>query len=343
MDLASYEFIPAPLWVITVLHVVTVALHFAAMNFLLGGLLVLLLGRFGDRQNSPTVRRMATLLPSAMAATITFGVAPLLFLQLVYHRQAYAAAIVSAWFWLLILVVALAVYYLLYAVAPHGPDPRPRRPGLLWLALAGFLYIVFTYVSVFSLAERPELTHALYAANQSGWTLNPELGHTVPRWLHMVLGAMTVGAFWVGVVGRDDAVASRVAGGFYLGGMVAASLAGAIYLVTLGPALGPLAFGPGIWWLAVAVLLAYSSTLSFLRRRFVTAGALLGTSLLGMVTVRHLVRDLQLAAHFDPATLPVQPQWSVFVLFLVCFVLAAGLLVVMVRLYLRPTATTRQG
>jgi putative copper export protein len=45
MNLPDYNFIPAPLWLITTLHLVTLTLHFVAMNFLFGGLFVLLFGR----------------------------------------------------------------------------------------------------------------------------------------------------------------------------------------------------------------------------------------------------------------------------------------------------------
>lgn len=335
MPLASYEFLPAPLWLVTALHVVTLTLHFLAMNFLLGGLAVVLVGRFADRWNHPTVRRMLRLFPSAMAATITFGVAPLLFLQLVYHRQAYAAAIVSAWFWLLILAVALAGYYILYAAAAGDGAGGGRRRVLLWLALAGFLYISYAYSSIFAMAERPELTRSLYAADSSGLTLNPDLGGYLARWLHMVLGALTVGAFFVGVVGRDDADAYGVARAFFLWGMAATALVGLFYLVSLGDLMVPLMRGAGIWWLTGAVILSAGSIHFFFKQRFVPAGAMLGASLLGMVVLRQIVRNLRLAGHFDPASLPVKPQWSVFLLFLVCFVVAAGVLVYMVRLFLR--------
>lgn len=341
--LSSYEFLPAPLWLITALHVVTLTLHFAAMNVLLGGLVVVLLGRFEDRWNHPTVRRMLRLFPSAMAAAITFGVAPLLFLQLVYHRQAYAAAIVSAWFWLGILAAALVGYYILYAAAAGDGAGGARRRVLLWVALVGFLYISFTYSSVFSLAERPDRIRELYAADASGLTLNPDLGRYLARWLHMVLGAVTVGAFFVGVVGRRDPPSLRVARGFFLWGMGATALVGLLYLGSLGDLVGPLMRGPGAWWLTASIALSAGSLHLFFKQRFLPAGGLLGVSLLGMVALRHIVRDLQLAGQFDPASLPVRPQWSVFALFLVCFALAAAVLVYMVRLFVRgraaPTST----
>ena len=97
MNLPDYNFIPAPLWLITVLHILTLTLHFVAMNFLVGGVIIVLWGKFTDRWNHPVVKKFISAFPSAMAATVTLGVAPLLFVQLVYHRQVYAASIVSGW------------------------------------------------------------------------------------------------------------------------------------------------------------------------------------------------------------------------------------------------------
>jgi hypothetical protein len=97
MNAPAYEFLSAPLRVVTLLHLVTLTLHLAAMATLFGGLGALLLARVPGKHDLPAARRFTKLLPTLMAATVTLGVAPLLFLQLVYHRQAYAAAIASAW------------------------------------------------------------------------------------------------------------------------------------------------------------------------------------------------------------------------------------------------------
>jgi hypothetical protein len=95
MSLPDTNVLPGPLWLITTLHVHTLSLHFAAMNFVIGGILIVLVEKWNGRGDSLVVRRFITLFPSAMAATITLGVAPLLFLQLVCPRQMYSATIVS--------------------------------------------------------------------------------------------------------------------------------------------------------------------------------------------------------------------------------------------------------
>ena len=53
MTLPDSSFLPSPLWVITALHVLTLSLHFAAMNFVLGGTLIVLTGRFDRRWEKP--------------------------------------------------------------------------------------------------------------------------------------------------------------------------------------------------------------------------------------------------------------------------------------------------
>ena len=40
-SLPDYDFLSAPLWLITILHVTTLTLHLTAMNFLFGGLKVI--------------------------------------------------------------------------------------------------------------------------------------------------------------------------------------------------------------------------------------------------------------------------------------------------------------
>lgn len=333
MNLPDYNFLPAPLWLITTLHVVTLTLHFAAMNFMVGGVIVILFGKFKDRWNNLTVQRFVKLFPSAMAATVTFGVAPLLFVQLVYPRQVYAASIVSGWFWLMIVVVAIVSYYVLYAGAFCNNGSGSRVDLYLSLALIGFIYISYVYSSVFSLAERPGLYRFLYAKNQAGLVINPDVGSYIFRWLHMLLGAMTVGGFFVGLLGKDNPQAYNIGKRFFLWGMIAAMIFGLTYLLTMGEILLPFMRTPAVWWLVVSIVLSLGSLHFLFRRRFVVSGLLLFVSMIGMVTIRHYVRLFHLEGLYDPASYAIKPQWSVFILFLICFVIAIAAIWYTLKLY----------
>lgn len=329
--LPNYQFLPAPLWLISVLHLLTLTLHFVAMNFMLGGVLILLVSRATGRWNNPTVRAFLKYFPTSMAATITLGVAPLLFVQLVFPRQVYSATIVSGWFWLLIIAVLIVAYYCLYAASFSKLAGASGK--YLGIALLGMLYVSLVNSSVFSLAEKPDIYKALYAANQSGLVLYTDWTGWLFRWLHMVTGAVTVGGFFIGFLGRNDPEAYLAGRRFFVGGMAAAFVLGLAYLFTLTDILGPIMRGPAIWVLTLSILLSLGALHLFLKSRFLLSGILMFVSLLGMVIARHYVRLISLGKHYDPATVTVAPQWSVFAIFLVCFLLALGLLYYMIRLF----------
>jgi len=334
MNLPGYDFLSAPLWLISLLHVLTLSLHFAAMNFVVGGILVVLTGRFPDRWDDPTVQKLVRLFPSVMAAVVTLGVAPLLFVQLVFPRQIYSSSIVSGWFWLMVVPAVILSYYSLYAASFSGANGA-RRGAYFLLALVGFLYVSLVYSSVFSMSERPDLIQKLYAGIPSGTVWNPSLGDYAWRWLHMMLGAVTVGGFFVAFLGRDNPAAYVVGRKFFLWGFVLSSCTGVGYLLSLGPILPGFMRTPGAWSLIVGILLALGSMhLLFTHKLGICAGMLF-SSLVLMVVNRHYVRLVRLEGQFDPSGWKVQMQTSPFLMFLACFIASIGLVWYMLRLFFR--------
>jgi hypothetical protein len=335
MNLPDSQFLSAPLWLVTVLQLLTLTLHFVAMNFLLGGVIIVFHAGIRKRWNDPTLLKFVRLFPAAMAATVTLGVAPLLFLQLVYPRQVYSAAIVSGWFWLNVITAVIIAYYALYRVSLKVEKSGQVSLPTLLLALFGLLYVSFIYSSVFSMAEQPKLIHSLYAQNQSGLIVNPALGDYLLRWLHMILGAVTVGGFFVGLLGRDEPATYQTGKQYFVFGMVLASLAGMAYLLSLLPILAAFMRTPAIWALTVAVLLSLGALHFFFKKNFCASGTMLFFSMLGMVYARHTVRLLKLAGQFDPVSWRIAPQWGPFLMFLVCFVVALVVVAYMLRLFFR--------
>lgn len=333
MNLPDYEFLSAPLWLVTTLHLLTLTLHLVAMNFLLGGVIIVLYAAIRRQWDDPTLAKYARLLPSATAATVSLGVAPLLFLQLVYPRQMYAAAMVSGWFWMGVIAAVIIAYYALYRVSFKAQATGGVSKLALALALFALLYVSLVYSSVFSMAERPDQIHALYARDQSGLVWNPAVGDYAVRWLHMVFGAATVGGFFVGLIGRDNLSAYGTGKTFFVGGMALAAVTGMVYLMSLEQLIGPFMHTAGIWALTVAVVLSLGSLHFFFKKKFWPAGAMLFLSVMGMVYVRHTVRLLKLAPQFDPAAWRVAPQWSPFIMFLACFVVMLVVLVWMLRMF----------
>lgn len=333
MNLPDYNFLSAPLWLITILHIVTLTLHLIAMNFLFGSLLTILFAKINDKWNDPTVKKLVNLFPNLMAATVSLGVAPLLFVQLVYSKQIYTASIVSGWLWLMIFMVAMLSYYLLYSASFSKLPGKGNRLVYLSLAVSGFFYISFVYSSVFSMAEFPDVYKTLYASNQSGLALNTEIGAYIFRWLHMVLGAITVGSFFVSWLGKDNQPLYEAVKKIFIFGMIATMVIGFVYLVTLGEMMLQLMRSPAIWLITAGLILSLGALHFYTKKKFNTAALMLFPSMLFMIITRHLLRLMRLEETFDPATIPVSTNWPVFIIFLVCFLFAIGIIWYMFKLY----------
>jgi hypothetical protein len=149
----------------------------------------------------------------------------------------------------------------------------------------------------------------------------------------MLAGAITVGGFFVAVLGRHNEEAFAAGKLFFLWGMIVASVLGVAYMMSFGDYLLPYMRSAAVWWMLGSVLLSLGSIHFLFRLRFVVSGIMLFASVLGMVVNRHIVRLLHLEGHFDPSKLAVDPQWSALAVFLVSFVLALVLIVYMLRLY----------
>jgi MFS family permease len=294
-----------------------------------------------DRWSDPLVRRLVRVFPAAMAFTVTLGVAPLLFLQLVYGRFVYSASIVSAWYWFLIIAAVILGYYSLYGASLTKRDGR--KGPYLGVALAAAAFVSLVYSSVFSLAERPELARQLYAETQSGLAWNPRWVDTLLRWLHMVAGAVTVGGFFAAMLAADSARGQKLGKRFFLWGAVLSFGSGLAYLFSLGDIVGPFMRSPAIWILTLGILLTLAAVFLYHRGNLALAGAALFLSMLSMTISRHEVRSLRLLPH--AASLPgnVVPQWPVFLIFLICFLVALGTCGVMLRLFFRTAEGQRSS
>ena len=109
--------LPAPIWLIKLLHIVTLALHFVAVEMLLGGLLLaVLLSLFRNSPQSPSHRARAwrKRLTVVMTYVINLGVPPLLFAQVLYGRALYTSSVLIGVYWISIIAMLTLTYWLLY-------------------------------------------------------------------------------------------------------------------------------------------------------------------------------------------------------------------------------------
>lgn len=351
--------LPAPVWLLESLLVLTFFLHVLPMAAVLGGSLLTLVSDLLGRSR-PAYRdladRLSGLLPVAMPATITLGVAPLLFIQLLYGNLFYPATVLMGWPWLSTLGLLILAYYGMYVAALSGRRLRRARTWILLgvSLLVGVVAMVFSRGYAFML--QPERWMAVYSADPRGLGLPPAGAEGTPRFLHALLAAFALAGGYVVAyaawAGRPGDVPSYAGAGRKLGlAMLVMSLAGQAvvapwYWRTLPEAaraaIGALpggtillAAGPALALLGLVLL-----ALAVPGRPQARLAGLLGALVLALAAapqaiLREVARRAQAVQYLPPEGWEVAAQWGLMAVFALFLVLALGTVVWMVVRYAR--------
>ena len=341
--------LPAPVWLLRTLLRLTFFLHVIFMNCLFGGTTIALVCAL-RRKNSAFSERLAgdlgRLLPSIFAFTITLGVAPLLFLQVMYGQFLYTSSILIGVPWLAIIGLVILAYYGVYFFSMKGD--QAATPLVLVLATLLLASIAFIYSNNFTLMLSPERWLELYHTRANGWNLNWSEPSLLPRYLHFVFGAWAISGLGLAVLGlrqKEDGYRGWLIeqGTFLFTGATLVNFgAGFWFLAKLqGPArlafvggngLGTALLGIGLLLPLAAVAHLVMAKSSKSPKRQVVIGVTCGLLTVGvMIAMRDLLRNFALAPYFSPNQLPVAPQWSIIGLFVLLFVAGLGTLGYMLR------------
>ena len=318
--------VPAPLWLIDVLHGLTFVLHTAAMNAMVGCAFALAICGPG---REPVAATAARLLPPLISITVTLGVAPLLFLQLVHGERFYASSIHMAWPWLLALGGLIVGYYAAYAC--EGAARASRRPAA-WvrvLPLASMLTFSFVLASNVALSEHPATLAALTA--EPGWSLALAATHAPLRWVHEIVGAIALGSLVFVLLGASQegepgAALRRWGTRVLLLGTAVAVVLGIVQLLARPSAVAGATPGAS---LTVGIVSGLTTPLLVWRyARRPAAGLLVAAVATGFVTLtaktvlRFAMRAKRLAAEGPVVAPETAPTLGPFLFFALCFVLA---------------------
>ena len=331
--------LPAPAWLFHLLLLVTFLVHVLFMNVSLGGAVIAsvhgLLARGSGTPGRRLVRWMAGMLPGSISFTITTGVAPLLFVQLLYGQFFYSATVLVGWIWLTLLVLLVIAYYAVYlqqSEAGGGTAPA-------WLVVAALAFLAVAGIQ--TLVNLLQLTPGRWTAVATR-AESPLADPTMlPRYLHFVLGAFAVAGVFLGHLGAERAAkgpdafypwvarvgirwalvatALQVADGFWL----FFSLPGPLQARLMGGAIGETALFVTGMGLGLVVLILLSRIQEPVRERGLlrAAGGLLVLTLVGMVVLRDVIRGLYLAPLIRLRELATRTQVDLLLLFLALFVL----------------------
>jgi hypothetical protein len=355
--------LPAPAWLLWALLLLTFFLHLLAMNAVLGGSIISAAAL--ARRSSEHHRRLASsigkVMPTLVAAAVTFGVAPLLFLQALYGRLMFTSSILMGWVWLSVIPILILAYYGTYLIAFYPERFRRVLPWIGGVAAAFFLTIAFIYVNNMSLALRPATFLPMFIENARGTQLNVGDVTFLPRYLHMVLGAIAVAGLAVASYGfiarpKDEAWGTWVMrhGALWFAGATAVNVVVGFWwllvlpqqvmmrLIGQGAALGA-GLAPALW-MGVGIILGLAALalglLVMTGRRLDLAirGAwiALGGSMVAMILVRDEVRRATLEPSGFALTSWTEPQWGVIAIFGVLLVAAFATVIWMGMVLLRP-------
>ena len=347
--------LPAPFWVFKLLLLVTFFLHILAMNFMLGGSVLALLSKWlpGDPQLRARIfSDIAKKLPVFLPATITLGIAPLLFVQVLYGQFFYTSSAIVAWPWFLVLIFLTFAYYGFYYVSFKSAQTPGKGSLILFGSVLLILSVGFIYTNNFTLSLTPARWKQKYFADNTGWNLNLLEPPLIPRFLHFFTAAVAVGGLVLVILAlfrsKQDVAYGRslfqYGGKAFMYATMAQFLVGLWFLSTLPHEIRNLFLGDnrlatlllviGAAGGAASVLLMSSALhKDNLRRAAYFVPALTGVVVACMVVLRDILRDAYLQPYFRPDQFVVKTQWSVFPLFLVLFLAGVALWLVMLKRY----------
>ena len=336
--------LPGPPWLFHVLWLVTFLVHLVFVNMVMGGsLLAALVGR-GRKGERETQRFFVEANGWAISFAITFGIAPLLFMQVLFGRFFYTATILLAWWWFSMLGILTAAYYLNY-IAKHRLQNGKSVRGLLMVEAVGFLVIAAIQVAINVLHMQPGRWESV-AQQTSAALLDPTFA---PRVLHFVFSAVAM----AGVALAYAATRKAAAAGEALEERVdmarfglraafiatALNLADGFWLILALPrdVLIPFMRGGAATMipLTAGILLGVFMLVALSRitdppaqsKEVRRIAELIAATIVFMVVTRHQLRDVYLTPFRADEQITTATQWGPLALFLAVFVLCVGLTV----------------
>lgn len=346
--------IPGPVWLFQVLLVFTFFLHMLFLNLTLGGTLLAAVsqlaagGRAGDCRTT-LARRLMGVNAYGISLTITTGIAPLLFVQLLYQRFFYSATILIGSAWFMLVALLLVGYYAAYAYKFRGAPARGAG-GTGWLTLSAsmFLIVAMVHVAVNLVHSQPE-QWAGFADRP--WSVLADPAY-FPRLLHFVLAGIGLSAllasWWAArqaAAGKDvetNTDIAKLAWKWVLWTTLAQIADGFLLLLALPrPVLLKLMQGGAATLvpltlsilLGLGLLMMLARVSDPVRKRGTVTGTLAAMvlTIAVMAVTRHQVRDIYL----EPSRLPFGPavaaQWGNFLLFALLLVVGLATVAFMVR------------
>lgn len=314
------------------LLLLTFPLHLLAMNAMIGGLAIALVQHLkgGDLQKE-LAHKIAIALPMVIAFVVNLGVAPLLFLQVLYGHFVYTSSILMGIWWILIIPILILAYYGAYLYDFKFKALGAAGPVIGLVVFVVLLTIGFMFTNNMLLMTQPDQFN-MYFNYRNGTMLAFEQTTLLPRYLHMMLGAIAVGGLFVSLLTRiwRKKNPELVIHGDKIGlttFLVATSInvvVGLWFFLSLEPQQIKIFMGDNLAatiFFFIGLLLAAGALYVSLKRRLWATVAHAVALVVVMTFLRAWLRSSYLSEVFNLDQLQVVPQYSPMIFFYVTLVL----------------------
>jgi hypothetical protein len=309
---------PGPTAFYLVLYIVTLVIHVVFMNYVMAGAGYLFFHLIRNRvrpgsiavekgSDKPVAVILREWLTFVLSAAITAGVAPLLFVQILYKQHFYTANLLLSHRWMAVVPALILGFYLLYVLKTR----RAKQWGNITLgfisgaAFLCFAFTAFSWTENHLLSQQSARYWGEFYASDRWFYVDREL---MPRLLMWTLGAIPTMAMMVGWQlwwhqkrGNAEAdVQVRHLSFLALAGLGVTVVSGAFYFSSLNPELNSLIYGPfaGPYLGAAAcggLLQVAAWSVQWFRRKLSCGYLLLAASgvflsITGMAVVREAIR-----------------------------------------------------
>ena len=319
------------------LSYLTFYLHFLSLGVMMATAVAAASGYIRGKKNPEWLalgRRMSRVLPFTIAFAINLGVAPLLFIQVLYGNFFYTATILMGIPWLLLILILILTYYAAYWLAFKGKDDVKHRTRFS-IIVSGFLALVaFMLVNVNTLMITPDRWERYYN-HMNGFHLNLSEGTLYTRYvLDLFLLAAVGGTFLVLFYKVKDKLEESKKG-FIIGKAFLAYFsylsvpAFMFFLLSMKDTQGDIFLGKNLEWTSFSLFfgigLFLSSFLAY-KKRIVFASGLFLSDLLLFIFIRDHVRQVYLDDFKEKFSVLAQhTQYDIMALFFL--ILVIGLIV----------------
>jgi hypothetical protein len=212
-------------------YVLTLVIHVVFMNYVLGGITYLGLSSLAGNSNRNQLALMLRdWMPFAIGVAITAGVAPLLFIQILYQKAFYTANLLLFHRWMIILPILIVGFYLTYLLKARKVADWPYAVRVL-LGLASFAcfaFIAYSWTENYLLSMETKEQWAEFYGSSNIMYDNPA---KLPRLGIWFLGAFATMGMLVGwqLWYKDQHENVKLVSILAIAGLIASGVCGYIY------------------------------------------------------------------------------------------------------------------